>query len=222
MTYRALSMQRACRAHLLATPLPSSTGHNVQATATGYTKDPGGNFVGAGFAVGMEVQASGFTTPGNNGIRLVTGVSTLDLAVQGGATAEGPSASHRVDVILPTRRAWENILLTPEEGFPWLAERWLGGPTTLTTTTRDGFVESTPQYQVLIYTASGIGMDAAASYADAILAHFRAGTAITDADGAVARVRGDTGPFRTALTLDTPGWSLLSLSIPLRVESRNI
>lgn len=222
MSFRALPMQRAVRAHLLNAPIAVCSGHQVIATATGYSKATQPHFLNEGFAVGQEIEVTGFATPGNNGIKLITAVTQSDITVAGGATPEGTNGPRTISAIIPTRRAWENVALTPTEGFPWIAERWLGGPTTLTTTTRDGWVESTPQYQIILYTPSGIGADCAASYADGILAHFRPGTAITDAEGTVARVRGDTGPFRAALTLDTPGWSALSLTIPLRVETRNI
>jgi hypothetical protein len=222
VTFRALPMQRACRQHLLAAPVAVCAGHNLAATATGYTKSPGGHFITEGFAVGMEILVSGFTTPSNNGVKLITAITELSISVAGGATAEGAGNQHRIEGVIPTRRAWENVAFAPEEGFPYILERWLGGPTTLVTTTRDGWVEATPQYQIILYTPTGVGMDAAAAYADAILAHFRPGVAITDATGVVARVRGDTGPFRAALALDTPGFAALSVTIPLRVETRNI
>jgi hypothetical protein len=223
MSYKSLTMQRACRAHLLnATDIAVCAGKQLAATTTSYTKTTGAHFLEDGFAVGMEIQVTGFATAANNGIKLITAVTQLALTVAGGLTPEVPNGPRTIRAIVPTRRAWENINLTPTEGFPWISERWLGGPSTLRTTTRDGFIEYTPQYQLVLYTPSGIGMDCAAGYADGILRHFRPGTAITDAEGTVARVRGDTGPFRAALTLDTPGWSALSLTIPLRVETRNI
>lgn len=222
MTYKSLTMQRACRAHLLNTAsIAVSTGNNVIATSTGYSKSSGAHFLNEGFAVGMQVNVTGFATPSNDGIKLVTAVSQTALTVEGGAIAEGPSGSRTIRAIIPTLQVYENINATPIEGRPWITERWLGGPSTLITTTRDGFIENTPQYQIVLFTPSGLGMECAAAYADGILHHFRPGSAITDAGGNVARVRGDTGPFRAALTLDTPGWSALSLTIPLRVESRN-
>lgn len=223
MTYKSLAMQRACRAHLLATTdIAVCDGHSVTATATGYSKSTNPHFLTENFAVGMQVQVSGFSIAANNGIKFVTAVTQSELTVEGGATPEAPNGPRFIRAIIPTLRVWENINATPTEGRPWITERWLGGPSSLITTTRDGFVENTPQYQIVLYTPSGIGMDCAAAYADGILYQFRPGTAITDAEGIVARVRGDTGPFRAALTLDTPGWSALSLTIPLRVESRNI
>jgi hypothetical protein len=222
MTYKSLTMQRACRAHLLNTAdIAVCAGKPVIATSTGYTKSSGAHFLDEGFAVGMQVNVTGFATAANNGIKLVTAVSQTALTVQGGATPEGANGPRTIRAIIPTLQVWENINATPVEGTPWITERWLGGPSTLITTTRDGFVENTPQYQIVLFTPSGLGMECAAAYADGILHHFRPGTAITDAGGNVARVRGDTGPFRAALTLDTPGWSALSLTIPLRVESRN-
>jgi hypothetical protein len=217
----SLPMQRACRARLLTLVAAEVAGDTIAATATGYTVAAPSSFLAAAFAVGQEVTASGFTTPGNNGVRLVAGVATAALTAAGTAV-EAAGSGRALRVLLPTRRAWEGVDFTPVSGQPYVTDRWLGGPTTLVTTTRDGWVESTPQYQVQFYTRSGVGMDAGASYADAVLRLFRPGTAITAADGTVARVRGDTGPFRSALTLDTPGWSVVSVTIPLRAETRNI
>jgi hypothetical protein len=220
----SLWMQRTARAHLLTLEVATSAGHNVQATATGYAKDPGGQFVEAGFCAGAEVTASGFAIPSNNGLKYVTGVTPLALAVQGGATPEGPNGNHVLRVLLPSRRAWEGVEFTPEQPFPFVSEQWLGGPTTLRTIPADGgWVETTPQYVVRFHVAQGLGMDALAAYADATMRHFRPGLALPDAvTGNVLRVRGDTGPFRGSVLFDPPGYAVVSVTIPLRVESRNI
>jgi hypothetical protein len=220
----SLWMQRTARAHLLTLEVARCAGHNLQATATGYTKAPGGHFVEEGFSAGMEVTAAGFTTPGNNGVKYITGVTPHALAVQGGATPEGPSAGHTLTAGLPQRRAWEAVEFTPEQPFPFVSEQWLGGPSTLLTIPADGgWVETTPQYVVRFHVAQGLGMDALAAYADATLRHFRPGLALPDAvTGNVLRVRGDTGPFRGSVLFDPPGYAVVAVTIPLRVESRNI
>lgn len=257
MSYSALRMQRACRAHLLTLAVASAVGRDVYVTTAGYVRQDGGSWLDDGYAVGMEIEATAFDVAANNGTKLISGLTDDTLSVVGGTSAErGPSlfilnaadgdlgdgvftrtGEARFNALadappppplptialgLPSSRAWENVKFDPAPGTPYIAERWLGGPVTLTTLPYDGFLEATPQYQVMVYTATNIGMDAASSYGDAILRHFRPGTTITDAAGIIARVRADTGPFRTSLALDTPGWSVLSLTIPLRVETRNI
>jgi len=216
-----LACQRACRAHLVTLKFGNVTGDNLAASAVGYTAS-NSPFLARGYAVGMEVTASGFATAGNNGVKRVTAVSANLLTVAGGLTVEAHTNTMRLDLELPALRVWELAALTPNTpplGTPYVTDRWLPGPVTQTTISTVGFVEATPQYQVLIYGPSGNGMDALASYGDAVLDHFKPGLALTTDAGEVVRVRGDIAPFRTPLVLDTPGWAVVSLSVPLRIEA---
>jgi hypothetical protein len=52
----------------------------ISATPTGYSRTTG-SFITNGFVVGMQVTASGFTTPANNGVSTVTGVTATTLTV---------------------------------------------------------------------------------------------------------------------------------------------
>jgi hypothetical protein len=224
MTAPSLWMQRTARAHLLTMQAAVCAGKQLVATAQGYTKSTGAHFVEEGFAAGMEVTVSDFATPSNNGIKYVTSVTQSLLSVEGGAVPELQNGPRTIRAFLPSRRAWENVAFTPVHPYPYVADRWLGGPSTVRTIPAlGGWMETTPQYQILFYAATDTGMDALASYADGTLRHFRPGLALPDpVTGNVLRVRGDTGPFRGSLLYDTPGWSVLSVTIPLRVESRNI
>lgn len=215
-----LQIQRACRARLLTLSVATTGTAQLSATATGYARSSG-SFLADGFAVGMELVASGFSTSGNNGTKYVTGVTASALAVQGGATVE-TVGTRTLAVGLPSSRVWENFgAFTPTAGVPYITERYLAGPTSLVTFATTGELEATPQYQVVVFAPSGKGSDALAGYADALLHHFKVGTALTLANGDTAMVRGDTGPFRAQIALDTPGWAAVSVTFPLRLYTFN-
>jgi hypothetical protein len=213
--------QQALRARLLTLSFGHSDGnHNVSATGTGFARVHG-SWLNSGYAVGMEVTASGFTTPANNGVFLVTGVTATTLTTKQATVIEGPTAHQTLDILLPTRRAWEGVDYVPSDGFPFVQERYLAGPTTLVTISAAGELESTPSYSITFTVAAGYGMEAANRYADACLALFRPGTTLTMADGATLRVRSDTGPFRAPMIQDGAGWQSVVVTIPCRAYTPN-
>jgi hypothetical protein len=220
-----LALHRAARAHLLTLSAYRVHGNGLAATTGGYIKTAG-SFLSAGYAVGMEITAAGFSASTNNGTAIVTGVAAQLLQVNKALTVEAHNAQMDITVQLPTRRVWQLTDLTPAyptNGAPWIADRWTPGPVTQTAISATGFFEFTPQYTVTVYGASGKGVDVLAGYADALTQHFPVGLSLTGADGVVAHVRSDTGPFISSILPDqTAGFAFVSVTIPLRVEARGI
>lgn len=211
-----LLVQRAVRSHLLSLTVASTSGVNLSGISGGYSR-ASGSFLADGYAIGQEIVAAGFTSPLLNGSKIITGVSASTLAVAGGGAVESSGSGRTITCGLPTRRAWEGMPFTPTEGAPYVSELYLGGPqTVITVQAVGGEVEATPIYQVTIRAKSGVGVDALATYADALLAHFTPGLSLAMADGNSVRVRADTAPYRSTLVLDSPGWAALSVAIPLR------
>lgn len=213
---RHLLIQRAMRNRLLSLPVASTSGVNLSGISGGYSR-ASGSFLADGYAIGQEVVVTGFTAAALNGAKVVTGVTANTLLVAGGGAVESSASGRTITCGLPTRRAWEGLEFTPTEGAPYVSELYLGGPqTVITVQALGGEIEATPIYQVTIRARSGVGVDALAAYADALLAHFPPGLTLALSDGNTVRVRADTAPYRTTLVLDSPGWSALSVAIPLR------
>lgn len=188
----------------------------LAATTTGYTRTVG-SFLTDGFAVGMEVTPSGFTTTTPATITDVTATTmTVDLA----RTADLIAGGRTLAVGLPAVRAWENVEATPVTGQPWVEESYLPGAVEQVTVTATGMLEVLPLYTLTLRTKLGIGMTALLAYADAVLAHFAPGLALTLTDGTDLRVRTRPAPFATPIVRgDT--WAACAVTIPLRHHTPN-
>lgn len=225
------AMRRALRTRLLTLSV-ADTGSTTLGvnSASGYTR-ASGSFLDDGFALGMEVVASGFTGE-NAGRGVVTGVEALTLTVRAydlaevdgqytatdrTLTTEGASSGRSIVAGLPLARVWEGRKAQLALGVPFVEEQLLGGPTFRPGQTPNGHVEATPFYTIRFNVDENTGADALDLYADAFEALFAAGQAVTLGNGDTVRVRGDTGPFRGQILPTGDGFASLLATVPLRL-----
>lgn len=208
----------ALRAHALAMPpVALTSGVELEATATGYTRENGVGFLVDGFMAGMEVVPSGFvqTTPG-----VIVSVTTTTLTIDGGRTVEVMEPGKSLSVALPSLAAWENDHFAPEAGRWYVDEDYLPGPSSVQTTGPGRQVECNPGYVLKLYGPPGYGVLAHYTLADALLEHFAPMTALYPSSGDVLRVRGDVAPYRDQLRV-IDGFALITVTIPLRLRTVN-
>ena len=212
-------MQLAMRAQLLTVAVCTTGAVSLSATATGYAR-AAGSFLTDGFQPGMELTASGFTTGANNGTKVIAAVS--DLAITCAGCVVEASGTRTIAVGLPSQRAWENTDLAPVSGVPYLVEQYLPGPAVRDSIGPIARLTAEPQLVVQIAVPENTGRGAAAAYADAILAAFPPGLALTPlTNGDVLKVRGDTAPYRSQLVRSDPSYAVVTVSIPFRCHSLN-
>lgn len=214
------SYQLAIRTHLLTLEVATTGSLSLAASSTGYSRTSG-SFVDDGFLVGMEVVGTGFSEADNNAAKTVTVVTALGLTCSG-CVAESAAAGRTLAVPLPALRSWENLPLTPITGRPYVEEQYLSGPVSRGTLGPLGVLEGLPTYVLNLAVPANTGMDAARAYADALLTLFAPGTALTAGNGDVLRVRGDAAPFANQLLPRAAGWSVIPVTIPLRVRTTNV
>ena len=212
--------QMALRSHALGLAVCTTGAATLGTTADAYTRTSG-SFLSDGFAVGMEVTASGFTPSGNDGAATVTQVTAQRLRVNRALDAAVAAASRTIVVELPASRAWENVGFDPVDGVPWVEEQFIPGPNFLATLGPNAEVESRPMYSIRVHVEEGKGIGAARRYADALIARFPMREAITTSDGVVVRVRSDTGPFVGQLQRSQAGFVVVPVTIPLRMRTVN-
>jgi hypothetical protein len=188
-------------------------------TADAYTRTAG-SFLSDGFAVGMEVTASGFATSASNGIARVIQVTPLRLRIDRALDAGPPTSGRIVRVGLPSSRAWENVSFAPCDGVPWVEEQFIPGPNFLATLGPNAEVESRPMYALRVHVPEGKGIGAARRYADAILGRFPMRSTIAAGD-VILRVRSDTGPYVGQLQRSQAGFVVVPVTIPLRMRTVN-
>jgi uncharacterized protein DUF4128 len=189
----------------------------LAATATGYTR-AAGSFLTDGFAAGMEVTPVGFTTTTR---QMVTKVEALTLTT-GAHTVDSAAGSRSLAVGLPEIRAWENIGVTPIAGRPYVEADYV--PATaqlLTAPSAGGVVEETGLYVTRLYGVANTGFLALAKYAGAILALFPPGATLNLSDGSALRYRENPGPFRGSARADTPGFAVVTITVPWRSYTTN-
>jgi hypothetical protein len=215
-------IQRAARVHALGVTVCTTGSATLAATSTGYTR-ASGSFLADGFRVGMEVTPVGFTDLSS---RTITGVAALTLSVAGTVAAQTADAGRSLVVGFPQYRGWENVEFTPPTAQPinppHVEERYLPAGTRQVTIGALGEVEAIPIYQLDVYVAQKVGMDALAAYCDALIERFAPRQSFTASNGQVVRVRTDIGPFRSQISVgERPGWAVCSVSFPLWVRSPN-
>ena len=95
----------------------------MSASGAVYTRESG-SFIEDGFAIGMEVRASGFTQSNANGYGNVTDVADLTLTVDR-ALATDDAADDRILVVgLPAHRGWENVAFEATVGRAHVEESY--------------------------------------------------------------------------------------------------
>lgn len=214
------AVQLALRARLLTLSVVTTGAVSLSAVAAGYQRATG-SFLTDGFAAGMELSATGFTTAANNGTHVVTSVTASTLEVSGGLTAES-AVTATLAVGVPALRAWDNVAITRIAGQPYLEEEYV--PATrraVSFPAASGQLEDTGLYVLRWYGVPGVGLTALRAAADAVLALFAPGTAIEVATGVVIRVRSDVGPFAGAIRPEHPGWAMVTITVPWRLFHLN-
>jgi hypothetical protein len=208
----------ALRTRALTLSVCTTGSTTLTATTTGYSRADGGSFLTDGFAVGMEITPSGFAT---NTIDVLAGVTATTLTTRAARVAETGAAGRTIAVGLPALRAWENVDFTPTSGRWFVDEDYLPGPAEQITLGALGQVETLPQYVLKLYGTSGAGPAALYKAADALLTLFAPRTALTLSTGDVLTVRTSPAPYRGQLLTADAGWSLVTLTVPLRSRSAN-
>lgn len=216
---RHLDIQLALQQRLLTLSVCTTGAISLSATATGYARLDAGSFLSDGFAVGMELTASGFGNAANNGSKVVTAVSTATLSCAG-TIAESSGGGRTLSVGLPTARAWENISLDPTTASPYVDEQYVPATSELRGMVIGGTREDTGLYIVGFHSPLNIGPAALARYADAVIAFFPMVQSITIANGDL-RVRGDIGPVRGQLFRLESGFARVGVTIPWRLLTLN-
>lgn len=219
--------QLACRSRLMTLSVCTTGSATLAATLAGgadgrsaFTR-ASGDFLADGFAAGMELVASGFTTPANNVTTTITAVTATVCTVTATLVAEGAAAARTLAVGLPALRAWENVRFQPLQGRPYVEEQFLPGTSSQISLGPFGQLEVQPMYVVNVYVPEGVDIRADAAYGRALIELFPPRLAITLTNGDVLRVRSDNGPFRGQRRNNIPGWSMSSVTFPLRLRTAN-
>lgn len=208
--------QLAFRGRVLALVVCTTGSVTLAATTTGFTRSTG-SFITDGFVPGQEITPAGFAT---NTPRVIKSVTALAIAVDGTLTAEDADAGRSLSVLLPTKRAWDNISTKPSPVEPFVEEEYLPATNRLLGIGPYADVEDTGRYLIRCYGVLNTGMLAVSRYAQAVLDAFPPGDAVALSTGTVTRVRGDVGPTRSEL--NRPGTQpVVTVSIPWRAITAN-
>lgn len=208
---------RAARTHALALEVCTTGTTTLEATATGYAR-ASGSFLTDGFRVGMEVTPTGFP---QTAVGTVTAVAALALTIDGGRTVATSAGSRSLAVRLPALAAWTNLPTARVTGRPFVEEEYLpGGGPRKQTLGPFGRLVLQPLYVLRIGVRQGTDHTAALAYADALCTHFAPTTPLT-VSGSTVYVRPDLGPFPSPVTLTEDGFAVVTLTIPLQVETDN-
>jgi len=190
---------------------------DLAATATGYTRATG-SFLTDGFADGMEITPSGFTT---NAAVIAQRVEALTITVVGGLTVEATAPARTLQALMPTGRAYDNLNFTPTANRPWVNQSLVTGPSVLRSGPASGGTrEDTGLFIVHWYALANTGAAALRKSVQAVAALFTSGTALA-AGSHTVHVRGDVAPSYSAPRAVNGGWVLSTLSVPYRVYSTN-
>lgn len=228
MIFDHTEVQLAFRARLTTLAVATTGSVSLSATATGYARSAG-DFDADKLRPGMEVVASGFATPANNGVHVITQVTPLALTILGGLVPEAEGAGRVLAAGLPSRRVFENVAVpggVAVAEYPYIMERYvparrgmLCGPY------NGGDVEVQGVYEVLWFGVENRGLSAITESADRVVDLFKPGTILTLASGIVVRVRGGMGgdfsSERGQLIPGEAGWVFCTITIPWRARYTN-
>lgn len=208
---------RAARAYARTLTVCTTGTTTLEATSTGYAR-ASGSFLTDGFRVGMEVTPTGFP---QTAVGVITAVSALALTIAGGRTVATSAGSRALAVKLPSIAAWTNLPRSRVTGQPFVEEEYLpGGAPFKQTLGPFGRLVFQPTYVLRLGVAQGTDHTASLAYADALCTHFAPTTPLT-VSGSTVYVRPDLGPFPSPVALTEDGWAVVTLSIPLQVDTDN-
>jgi hypothetical protein len=212
-----VDLHLALRTRLLDVVVCTTGSATIAATPSGFSRTSG-SFLTDGFRVGMEIQPFGFTTAEP---AVVSAVTATMLTVTGTRVPQGAASGRRVDAVLPSRRAWENMEFRPEPGWPYLEEDFVPGTSELRSASANGgLLEDTGLYVLRCVGLQGTGSLAIRAMVAAMQARYAPGLALLVAAGA-AYVRGDVAPTSSAIRRLDGGWAVCTLTVPWRAYARN-
>jgi hypothetical protein len=215
------AMQQCMRDRLFTLSVCSTGSTTLAATTAGYTRTTG-SFITDGFAVGMELFASGFAKAANNGRKTITDVTDTLISCDG-CVADVATIGRTLFVGIPAGRAMENMFYEPVSPAPWLEEQYIPGPQYLGGISEFARISVEPQYAIRIHVKEYTSTRAAHAYATALLNLFPPALVLTALpNGDVLKVRADLGPFRGQLLPSRPGFVVVPVTIPFRLHSINL
>jgi hypothetical protein len=185
------------------------------ASASGYTRTDGGSFIDDGFAVGMEVLATGFTGS-NNGSKMITAVSATLLSCAG-CSVQAAAEGRTLEVGLPSSRAWEQARFTRQVGVTHVVEQYLPGPESAPAAPNDK--ELRPVYVVQVFVPANTGIEADARYAEAIKQLFNAKVSVPVGTSYI-RGRAEAASYLGQRNFAVTGFSMIPVTIPLRLRTQ--
>lgn len=208
-----LAFRARCEALVVAT-----TGLlNLSATAAGY-KSTTGSFVDDGFAVGMEVQPSGFP---DNSVGTIVRVEPLTLSIYKGRTIAAVSSGRSIVAGLPALRIWDNRSGSTDPMVPYVEGEFMEQPGFLLSATKDGIREDRGMYVLRWYGLADFGALGLRRGVDALMARFTPHTTFSAGATDVVRLRSDFTAFASRVTQRSSGHALVTLTFPWRVYRRN-
>lgn len=232
----------ALRNRALATVVATTGTASIAATSTGYTRESG-SFVADGFAVGMEILASGFATAANNGTGVITFASagtllvtayTISYSTSTGLyssasrtlVAESATGNEVIVANLPVMRAWENMAFNPITGVPYVEEDFVPATTELLGQKNGGILVESGLYVLKLYGLSGKGVTAIRRTMDALEARFAIGTPMaagshTVVVGSLGAGSTQRGPSSGQIIPQGDGRSVCVLTVPWYAQSIN-
>lgn len=202
-----------CEAEAVDELTPLSLG----ASAAGFTRNDGGSFLDDGFCVGMEVVSGDYTKSANQGPKMITAVSST-LITCSGCAVEAPAEGRTLEVGLPQSRSWENVAFERQIGVTHVVEQYVPGPESAPAFPND--MELRPMYFPQIFVPAGKDITAGSRYADALRRHFTPKTKIAVGNGDYIRGRADAATSVGQRNNSIPGFSMVPVTIPLRVRTQ--
>lgn len=220
-TMRHDLLRLAIRSQLASMTVSTTGSTTLATTATAYTRSTGSFFVD-GFEPGMQLNATGFSDSGNNGLATITSVGATSMTVDKTLAVESSGAGKTLVVGSPDDVEYEEVEFAPPNNAPWLREEIVSGPRRLLSAPAvGGTIEFDPLVHLHVFVPENSGPGALDRYADAILESFKPNTALTLSDGSVARVRSDASSYRGAIQHLRPGYSSVRVTLPLRLHLIN-
>lgn len=225
----------ALRNRALSVVVCTTGAQALSATATGFARSIG-SFLADGFKVGMEIASSGFTTPANNGVGVISFVSATSMLVSmfvvtitNGAQSvtrpptvvEAEAAGRTITVRAPSMRAFEGVAFTKAATIPYFDEDYVPAiASLLTATAQNGVIRENGLYVAKWYGVPGVGSSALRKSVDALKALFAPGTILV-AGSNVVHIGAAPGP-QSGQIIPLDGWAALTLRIPWWVLSTNL
>lgn len=205
----------AMRSRLLSLVVCSSSADSLTVVNNAYVRNSG-SFVDDKFAVGMEIQVTGFDSPENNGRKLITAVTPVSITVREVLVGEADASGRSITVGIPADRAWENIAFEPNTDYPFIEEDYAPAPPELYGSYTAGLKKATGLYVIKWYGMPNVGISALFRCTDALIQHFPPGYDVINTPSCVAQVSPENLPYRSSLINNLNSKSVITVTIPYR------